>query len=260
MSNSKKSAARAVADVTAGMILATVEIEAPPERVFHALTASEDIVKWWGSEDAYRTTEWTADVRPGGRWRAGGVSADGSRFSVGGEFLEVDAPHKLVQTWVADWDGGNTTTITYRIEAIDGGTRITLRHDGFAGRAESCRGHSEGWERVLGWLTRFVAPAEGARYFMCRLIPPRPSFAFDMNDAERAVMNEHILYWRDLLNRGVAIVFGPVADPKGPFGLGVIRAKSEEEMHALRDGDPTIKSGLDFRYEIAPMLRAVHRE
>jgi uncharacterized protein YndB with AHSA1/START domain len=37
------------------MLLATVEIAAPAERVFRAL-ASEELVKWWGSADTYRTT------------------------------------------------------------------------------------------------------------------------------------------------------------------------------------------------------------
>lgn len=80
------------------------------------------------------------------------VGADGTPFAVSGEYLELEPPHKLVQTWRADWDGGNITTITYRLEAIAGGTRVTLRHEGFADRAESCRGHANGWERVLTWL------------------------------------------------------------------------------------------------------------
>jgi len=29
---------------------------------------------------------------------------------------------------------------------------VTLWHKGFFGRPESCQGHTEGWERVLGWL------------------------------------------------------------------------------------------------------------
>jgi len=148
---SRKGDARAVADLSDGLILATVEIAAPAERVFRAL-ASEEIVNWWGSAETYRTTKWTGDLRVGGAWRTEGVGADGQPFSVGGEFVEVDPPRKLVQTWRADWDGGNVTTITYRLEPIAGGTRLTLRHEGFAGRRESCARHTEGWERVLGWL------------------------------------------------------------------------------------------------------------
>ena len=147
----RKGTSRAVADLSEGLILATVEIAAPAERVFRAL-ASEEIVNWWGSTETYRTTKWTGDLRVGGGWRTEGIGADGKPFSVGGEFVEIDPPHKLVQTWRADWDGGNVTTITYRLEPIAGGTRLTLRHEGFAGRRESCAGHTEGWEKVLGWL------------------------------------------------------------------------------------------------------------
>ncbi|MGB7630001.1 MAG: SRPBCC domain-containing protein, partial [Candidatus Deferrimicrobium sp.] len=60
-------------------------------------------------------------------WCTEGVGADGQPFSVGGEFVEVDPPRKLVQTWRADWDGGNVTTITYRLEPIAGGTRLRRR-------------------------------------------------------------------------------------------------------------------------------------
>ena len=151
MTTIEKGNPRAVADLSEGMILASVEIAAPAERVFRAL-ASEELVNWWGSDDLYRTTKWTGDLRVGGAWRTDGVGRDGKPFSVGGEFLEVDPPRKLVQTWRADWDGGNVTTITYRLEPIAGGTRLTVKHTGFAGRAQSCEAHAEGWERVLGWL------------------------------------------------------------------------------------------------------------
>jgi uncharacterized protein YndB with AHSA1/START domain len=263
MSTRSKKAPTAIADVSAGTILATVDIDAPAERVFTALTSADDVVRWWGSDATYRTQEWSADVRPGGRWRAAGINNDGTKYVVEGEFLEVDAPRKLVQTWKADWDGSAVTKLTYRLESIESGTRLTLRHEGFADRAESCRAHAEGWEMVLGWLNNFVTPERAPvdlRYFMCRLIPPRPTFAQDMSADERAIMQKHVAYWTQMLERGTAIVFGPVADPKGGWGLGVIRAKSEDEMNGLRDGDPTIQSGLGFRYEILPMIRAVVRD
>ena len=255
-----KSGARAVADLEQGRILASVEIAAPPDRVFRALTTGADNTSWWGSPEQYRTTGWAGDVRPGGHWRADGVGADGQAFFVEGDFLEVDAPRKLVQTWKAAWDGGHETTITYHLDPIDGGTRLTLRHEGFAGRVESCSGHSEGWVRVLGWLVGYLAPPEPLRYFHCRLLPPRPTFAADMNADEADVMRRHAAYWRGLLDQGSAIVYGPVGDPLGAWGLGVVRAPSEEAMNAMRDGDPAIQSGRGFRYEILPMMRAVVRD
>jgi len=257
MSTIEHSRARSVADLAEGTILATVEIAAPPERVFRALS-SKEIVEWWGSDDLYRTTEWTGDVRVGGRWKCVGKGADGKPFSVGGEYVEVDAPRKLAHTWESDWDP-TRTTVSYRLEPIEGGTLVTLRHTGFTSR-ESCRGHGDGWVRVLGWLTSHLTKQAAPRsYFMIRLIPPRPSFALDMNEDEKRMMQEHAGYWRKLLAQGVAVAFGPVADPKGPWGLGVVEVDSADAVKAIEADDPAIKSGRGLRYEVLPMMTAVVR-
>jgi uncharacterized protein YndB with AHSA1/START domain len=251
-------AARAVADASAGTILATVDIAAPPERVFRAISTDE-IVQWWGDDSEYRTTSFSADLRVGGRWRSEGTGKQGA-FFVEGEFVEIDPPRRLVQTWRAPWDGGNTTTITYRLEPLDGGkgTRLVLRHEGFADRAASCDGHGQGWTRVLGWLDRHLAP-RAPRFFFIRLIPPRPTFMQDMTADERAVMGRHGAYWRGQLDAGVAIVFGPVADPKGAWGLGVVRAADEAAVRAFEAQDPAPRE-LGMHYEILPMARAVYRD
>ena len=149
----KYNTARAVADVAQGMLLATVDIAVPPERVFRAI-ASEELALWWGSPDLYRVTKWTGDVRVGGAWRSEGVDTNGKPFSVQGEFLEVDPPHKLVQTWQYDWDTTKSvTTITWRLTTIAGGTRVVIRHEGFGEAHEACASHANGWERVLTWLS-----------------------------------------------------------------------------------------------------------
>lgn len=146
--------AKAVADVTQGMLLATIDIAVAPERVFRAITSAE-LTRWWGSDDLYRTTKWTGDLRVGGAWRTDGISKEGKEFSVGGEFLEIDPPKKLVQTWKYDWDpSGSTTTITWLFTAIEGGTRVVVRHTGFGAAHEACAGHADGWERVLTWLSK----------------------------------------------------------------------------------------------------------
>ncbi len=251
---------RAIADVSAGTILATVTIAVPPERVFRALTADDQIPLWWGADELYRTTRHTADVRPGGAWRSEGKGADGREFHVQGEYLKVEPPHLLVLTWKAPWDGDNVTTVTYTLEAVDSGTQLTLRHEGFGVRQGACRDHGFGWERVLGWLATFLTDEAGNKpqgVFHCRLIPPRPDFAFTMTDAEKALMKQHSDYLRGKLGQGGVILFGPVADPAGPWGLGIVRADDEAAVRALTDGDPTVRSGLGFRYEILPMMIAV---
>jgi len=96
-------------------------------------------------------------------------------------------------------------------------------------------------------------------HFFCKLIAPRPTFAFDMNDAEKALMGEHAAYWMSMLNAGTVLLFGPVMDPNGPFGMGVMEA--DDEAHARRhtDADPAVKAGVGFKVEITPM-QAITRE
>lgn len=256
-----KSNARAIADLSAGTILAEVSIAAPPERVFSAL-ASAEVTKWWGSDDSYRTTGWEGDVRVGGHYRATGVGNDGKAFGVRGEYLEVDPPRRLVQTWEPDWDEGSRTTVTYLLEAIQGGTRVTLRHTGFGERRESCAAHGEGWELVLGWLDAHAAPREEKprQYFVVKLIPPRTTFMMDMSADERAVMMAHVGYWTELLHAGNAVVFGPVADPVSPHGVGILCARDEQELRSLLSRDPAVLSPHGLRHEVVPMLQAVVRD
>jgi uncharacterized protein YndB with AHSA1/START domain len=150
------SRARAVADLAQGQILATVEIAAPPERVFRAL-ASREIVDWWVRPGVFDTREWNGDVRVGGRWSASGV-AYGQPYALEGEFLEVDPPRKLVHTWQRIGVPGTPTTVTYLLDRVDGGTRITLRHAGFDIR-EACGSVCAGWETAFERLAQLLSPA-----------------------------------------------------------------------------------------------------
>jgi uncharacterized protein YndB with AHSA1/START domain len=155
MSNIKRGKARAVADVSEGLILATVDIAASPERVFRAL-ASKEICEWWVRPGVFDTREWTGDVRKGGRWRATGIG-NGRAYAIEGEFLEVDPPKKLVHTWLPVGAPGAPTTVTYLLQAIDGGTRITLRHSGI-GVPEICNNTGIGWETSFERLAEILAP------------------------------------------------------------------------------------------------------
>jgi uncharacterized protein YndB with AHSA1/START domain len=125
-----KTHARAVADVVDGLVVASVEIARTPERVFQALS-SREIVDWWVNPGVFDTREWSGDVRVGGRWRASGI-ARGAPYALEGEFLEVDPPRKLVQTWHRQGTPGAPSTLTYLLEPIAGGTRLTVRHAGIA--------------------------------------------------------------------------------------------------------------------------------
>ena len=98
------------------------------------------------------------------------------------------------------------------------------------------------------------------KYFFLKLIAPRPDFAATMTAGELKVMQDHGTYLTQFLDAGTLIVMGPVLDPKGAFGMAVFEADSEEDVRAIIAQDPTTLSGLGFRWEIYPMMRAVVRK
>lgn len=88
--------------------------------------------------------------------------------------------------------------------------------------------------------------------FLYRLLPPRSTFAQDMSSAEADVMQRHGAYWQDLLNRDVALAFGPVLDPEGPWGLGLLDLEDEQAARAIGASDPAVETGT-CTYEVVPM-------
>jgi len=91
-------------------------------------------------------------------------------------------------------------------------------------------------------------------YFFVKAHNPRPTFQLDMTVAERQTMTDHVAYWTERAREGISIVFGPVADPAGVYGMGVYRVDDEQQMRRLLDDDPA--NGL-LHYEVTPMLNAV---
>jgi uncharacterized protein YndB with AHSA1/START domain len=110
-------------------ILITRRFDAPAPLVFEALTTPSLVQRWWGFE----TSEWLVceiDLRVGGAWRY--VIRDGG-MEVGfhGEYLELDAPHRLVSTEVFEGfpDAGSINTVT--LAEADGVTTMTtlIKHE-----------------------------------------------------------------------------------------------------------------------------------
>jgi uncharacterized protein len=89
--------------------------------------------------------------------------------------------------------------------------------------------------------------------FVFRLKAPRPTFAQDMTDEEREIMGRHAAYWQRFVDSGQMVVFGPVLDSTGSWGLGVIEADDEDELRAFAAGDPVITTGT-AELEIGTML------
>jgi uncharacterized protein len=89
------------------------------------------------------------------------------------------------------------------------------------------------------------------KYFFLKLMPPRSSFTLDMTPEERGIMQQHVIYWKPYLNDGTVIVLGPVADPKGGYGMAVVGVEEESLLDILMANDPA--NGL-CSYEFYPMI------
>ena len=89
------------------------------------------------------------------------------------------------------------------------------------------------------------------RYYFLKLIPPRVSFTSDMTPEERAVMQEHVAYWAPHVEAGTMLVMGPVGDPAGGWGLGVIGVENQQQLDVLLQNDPATQLA---HWETMPML------
>ena len=140
-------------------ILATVDIAASPERLYAALTTDE-MEKWWGEDGVYHVKNWKADMQARGKWTLDVVRPDGVALPASGEFLLLDPPHKFVITRRYDWDypglGRHATKVAYILDKIEGGTRVTIRHEDFNGCARAAYEHAPNWERLLNWLRDYL--------------------------------------------------------------------------------------------------------
>jgi hypothetical protein len=95
-------------------------------------------------------------------------------------------------------------------------------------------------------------------WYLLRLIAERPDFAYTMTEDEQATMGRHSAYWRRHLDVGTALIFSPVADPAGPWGLCIAQAGDGHGVQELADADPAVTEGVGH-YEILELFSPVIR-
>jgi uncharacterized protein YciI len=76
-----------------------------------------------------------------------------------------------------------------------------------------------------------------------------------MTPAEAKLMQEHSEYWQNLMRKGLVVVYGPVSDPKGAYGIAVLQLDDNMDANALGADDPTIKANVGFKFEVHSMPR-----
>jgi uncharacterized protein YndB with AHSA1/START domain len=83
------------------VITMTRTLNAPRALVWKALSEPEHVIAWWGPHGhSNRVLEF--DFRVGGRWRIETRTSDGEVIVFFGEFLEIEKPVKVTQTFSFD--------------------------------------------------------------------------------------------------------------------------------------------------------------
>jgi len=123
----------------------SIEIEAPIERVWRALTDPAEMDKWL-------STSAVSEVRVGGAysygWKFDGVECGPRRI------LEVEPPTRLVHDWA--FTPGSPTRTEWRLEAVSTGrTRVTIRQMGIT-KARDHTGDTGGWAKFALALKELV--------------------------------------------------------------------------------------------------------
>jgi uncharacterized protein YndB with AHSA1/START domain len=146
-------------------VIVEIDIAAPPERVFAALSDAEQLKHWWISPICDETF-WAMNARPGGKWSFSTTPARESingvtEFKCHGEVLEFVPPRLLIYTWIANWNDKPeaVTVVRWDLTPIPGGTRVTVTHSELAQQPASRELYRGGWTGVIQNLQRYLERA-----------------------------------------------------------------------------------------------------
>src|ERR1700730_1881661 len=141
------------------------EIEASPEVLFHSISEPSELLSWWGDPDFCQPVDWKLEPRVGGLWSSRfRVFSTGGEFTMNGEILAFEAPHRLEYTWRdSRFPDAQPTRVRFDLIAIQGGTRLTVTHSGFVGDTPEYREYSGGWSGILAGLRTGVEAKPTAR-------------------------------------------------------------------------------------------------
>jgi uncharacterized protein YndB with AHSA1/START domain len=121
--------------------------DAPRERVWREWTEPERFADWFGGVDCEIPLSTVAmDVRPGGTWRATMYCGPERReIAWAGEYHEVDAPERLVLTFVSRPGAGRPELVRVVLTDLgDGRTQMRFEQRGYM-RPDEYESTRQGW-------------------------------------------------------------------------------------------------------------------
>jgi uncharacterized protein YndB with AHSA1/START domain len=137
--------------MTQTKLVKTVFLKAPPEHVWKFLTEADKLAEWFHRGGA--------DLEEGGDYvlLTNSYGKEGEKL-LWGRVLEAKPCERLVHTFTHQRLKGVETTCTWTLEAVGGGTVLTLVHDGFdkvgADAFTTAASHDSGWDEHFVRLRR----------------------------------------------------------------------------------------------------------
>lgn len=148
-------------------VVCEVQVAAPAERIFQALTCIDQLVRWWNGEDGpCRVKLWEMDARLGGKWRCQASDPTGkmvvngvSEFEDHGVIVEFDPPRVLAYTWFANFHSipSHQTLVRWKLIPQSQGTLVRMTHSALKALPGGTD-YVQGWPGVLDALKRFFEP------------------------------------------------------------------------------------------------------
>ena len=126
------------------------------EAVFRALTDPKALSQWFGPPGVQcRKVE--VDMRPGGHYSLEMYEPDGV-YPLSGTYREVEAPTRLVMTWI--WGHGELagieSLVTIELREAAGGTELVLIHEDLPTTAAQEK-HQGGWIACFDSLDAYLS-------------------------------------------------------------------------------------------------------
>ena len=133
---------------------------APRDLVFKVMTDPTTVPQWWGPRATTTVVE-QMDMRPGGQWRFVQRDANGGQYAFFGEYREIVAPERVVNTFEFDGFPGHIVVETLTLEDLGGRTRVTMTsaftstedRDGML-QSGMEQGAVESWDRLEELIAR----------------------------------------------------------------------------------------------------------
>lgn len=122
----------------------SIVIEAPVETVWNEITKTGSVQR------AMYNTVLETDLKPGSRLRY--YSPDRKRVFIIGEVVEVVPPRRFSHTYVMTQFPEPPTLVTWELEQVPKGCRLTLTHSGWTTAHPRAGKVAAGWTQILGLL------------------------------------------------------------------------------------------------------------